>query len=163
MIEMHSENKKRRIIIIACFLIIISSVSILLFSKSDYTKLKARIGNRDFFIEIADTIEKQQKGLSCRRKLDKNSGMLFVFPEERQLSFWMKNTEFPITIAFLSMNGTIKELYDMEEFSQEIITSRGSYKYALELNKGIYKEMNSGYGDKIEIIDNSENNPSIFN
>ena len=162
MIVIHSGNKKSKTIIIIIFGMMCSGILIISLSKSDYAELKARIGNGDFRIEVADTVEKLKKGLSGRRKLDENCGMLFIFPEEGQLSFWMKDTEFPITIAFLSANGTIQELYDMEAFSNKVITSRGTYKYAIELNKGALEKSNSWFGTSVELIDYPRNYPFLF-
>ncbi len=72
MIVTHSGNKKLKTIIIIIFGMMCSGILIILLSNSDHEELKARIGNGNFFIEIADTVEKQQKGLSGRRKLGEN-------------------------------------------------------------------------------------------
>src|SRR3989304_560764 len=40
------------------------------------------VGEKEIHVEVADTYEKQQKGLMFRDKLEKDHGMLFVFPEE---------------------------------------------------------------------------------
>jgi uncharacterized membrane protein (UPF0127 family) len=53
-------------------------------------------------VEIADTPEKRQVGLMFREKLEKNSGMLFVFEEEQYVNFWMKNMKIPLDIIFIS-------------------------------------------------------------
>jgi hypothetical protein len=50
----------------------------------------------------------------------KNSGMLFVYPSERPLSFWMKNTQIPLSIAFLDAGGRIINIETMIPFQTMI-------------------------------------------
>ena len=47
-------------------------------------------------VEISDTEESRQLGLMNRDYLSDGMGMLFVFPKEASLSFWMKNTRIPL-------------------------------------------------------------------
>ena len=86
--------------------------------------------------EIADTPAKQATGLMHRKKLPCNAGMLFDFKSERPLSFWMKNTHIPLQIAFIGSNGRIGQIESMKPFSPRSIYSKGSYRYALEVNDG---------------------------
>src|SRR5262249_40389829 len=51
-------------------------------------------------VEIADTPQKRSFGLMYRRDLPESHGMLFLFPREERLSFWMKNTPLPLDIIF---------------------------------------------------------------
>ena len=46
-------------------------------------------------MEIADDPAEQTRGLMERTALGEDRGMLFVYPDERVLSFWMKNTLIP--------------------------------------------------------------------
>src|SRR5436309_2467713 len=43
-------------------------------------------------VEIADNEEKRHTGLMFREKLEENQGMLFIFPDEDEQQFYMKNT-----------------------------------------------------------------------
>ena len=54
-------------------------------------------------VEIADTPEKHARGLMGRTLLEEGKGMLFVYDKAQRLSFWMKNTLVPLSIAFLTM------------------------------------------------------------
>src|SRR5713101_2333732 len=58
-------------------------------------------------VELADTADKRQLGLMYRRELPELSGMLFLFPNEAPLSFWMKNTPLPLDILFINTTHTI--------------------------------------------------------
>jgi uncharacterized protein len=68
--------------------------------------------NAKFIVEIADTPEGQSYGLMYRTELEENRGMLFIFDQERQLSFWMKNTFIPLDIIFIDSDGTINTIHE---------------------------------------------------
>ncbi len=110
---------------------------------------KIEIGGNILNIEIAETETDRTTGLMNRKSLDKESGMLFVFESDRKLSFWMKNTYIPLSIAFISSDGIIKEIRDMAPLSLESIVSKNNVRYALEVNKGYFQEKNISAGDKV--------------
>jgi uncharacterized membrane protein (UPF0127 family) len=62
----------------------------------------------------------------------------------------MKNTPLPLSIAFLSVEGRVTQIEDMEPFSERIIRSRLSVRYALEMRKGAFAEMGVSEGDTIQ-------------
>ena len=104
-------------------------------------------------VEIADTPEERASGLMNRKTLKEDQGMLFVFDREERVSFWMKNTSIPLSIAFISADGTIRQIEDMESYSLESIPSRRSVLYALEMNRGWFEERGIAEGDRVEIPD----------
>jgi hypothetical protein len=52
-------------------------------------------------VEVVDTPEARRVGLMHRRELAADAGMLFVFPHQEHLSFWMKNTLIPLDMIFI--------------------------------------------------------------
>lgn len=62
---------------------------------------------RTIKLEVARTQEQQMMGLMYRPALPDNRGMLFVFPSEQPVRFWMKNVPVPVDMVFLQ-NGVIK-------------------------------------------------------
>ena len=62
---------------------------------------------------------------------------------------WMKNTPLPLSIAFISSNGRILEIYDMVPFSEESICSNKRARMAVEVNQGWFAKNNIIVGDKI--------------
>ena len=48
-----------------------------------------------------------------RRELPGNDGMLFVFENPDVQCFWMRNTLLPLSIAFITDDGTIVNIEDM--------------------------------------------------
>ena len=53
-------------------------------------------------IAVADTESTRQQGLGGRAGLAEDEGMLFVFPEDGEHAFWMKDMLFPIDILWIS-------------------------------------------------------------
>jgi uncharacterized protein len=95
-------------------------------------------------VEVADDLTEQAKGLMDRTTLGENKGMLFVYPEERKLSFWMKNTLIPLSIAFIDSE---KPLDD----EPPSYVSAEPAQYALEVNQGFFERRGVKVGDSVEL------------
>lgn len=105
-------------------------------------------------IEVADSPELQELGLMHRTSLEDDSGMLFLFFEESQSSFWMKDTLIPLSIAFFDRDGTILKIIDMEPCDSDPCPSYDpdvTYQGALEVNKGAFDEWGVEVGDTIRV------------
>jgi uncharacterized membrane protein (UPF0127 family) len=122
-------------------------------SAGTAARYEMRVAGHLVDVEIADTPEERASGLMNRKTLKEDQGMLFVFDREERVSFWMKNTSIPLSIAFISADGTIRQIEDMESFSLESIPSRRSVLYALEVNRGWFDERGIAVGDRVEIPD----------
>jgi hypothetical protein len=107
------------------------------------------IGSDAFTIEVARTENQRARGLMHRQTLGKREGMLFVFDADQHLAFWMKDTTLPLSIAFLSSDGRILQIEDMEPLSQKSIRSRLSARYALELPRGAFAEAGASEGEAV--------------
>lgn len=101
--------------------------------------------------EIAKTPEERSFGFMERKNIPDGTGMLFIFERDQILSFWMKNTPHPLSIAFIDSNGKIRNLYDMKPYSLESISSTVSTRYALEVPQGWFKKNNIQVGDYISL------------
>jgi uncharacterized membrane protein (UPF0127 family) len=105
-------------------------------------------------VEVADTPETQAQGLMGREKLGKNDGMLFVFPEEALLRFWMKETWIPLDIIFVSKDYEIIDVIHnappCTESPCQIYSSTGNGRYAIEVNAGFAGINNIKVGDKVD-------------
>ncbi|CAA9398573.1 MAG: hypothetical protein AVDCRST_MAG22-1262 [uncultured Rubrobacteraceae bacterium] len=100
-------------------------------------------------VEVADDTQEMARGLMGRTALAGDAGMLFVYPEERELSFWMKDTLIPLSIAFMDSEGRIVDIQDMKAMDDDPphYTSAEPARYALEVNKGFFDERGVEVGD----------------
>ena len=102
-------------------------------------------------VEVARTEKEKERGLMFRERMGKNEGMLFVYEREERLSFWMKNTRLPLSIAFIDKGGKIVDIQDMEPFSLETHISAHPATYALEMNRGWFAREGIKVGDFVKI------------
>jgi len=103
--------------------------------------------------EIADSEAEREIGLMNRTSLDADGGMLFVFDEDVDAAFWMKDTLIPLSIAFIAADGEIVTIRDMEPCTADPCDVYGSdapYRTALEVNKGAFAEWGVEVGDRVE-------------
>ena len=115
-------------------------------------KIDVNIYNKNitFNVEVAKTIEERRIGLMYRKKLLNNEGMLFIFPSERIIQLWMKNTYIPLDVIFISENKVIVDIKkNMEKLSETIVKSKVKSRYALEFNAGLINKLDIEIGDKV--------------
>jgi uncharacterized membrane protein (UPF0127 family) len=101
--------------------------------------------------ELARTAAQRSRGLMNRRSLQDGRGMLFVFDRDQILSFWMKNTLIPLSIAFITSDGRILEIRDMEPLDLTPVSSSRSARYALEAPRGWFGRAGVRIGDVLGI------------
>jgi uncharacterized membrane protein (UPF0127 family) len=114
------------------------------------------VGHERVTVEVAATPSARRRGLMHRESLSDDRGMLFVFPEEKRLTFWMRDTHIPLSIAFARSDGTIVHIADMEPRSERPVSSRLPARYALEMNRGWFLRHGVLEGDAIRRIPRSE-------
>jgi uncharacterized membrane protein (UPF0127 family) len=102
-------------------------------------------------VEIARTDEERSKGLMFRKNLPDGEGMLFLFDRDQLLSFWMKNTLIPLSIAYIASDGIIVEIKDMLPHDLNSVKSSRSVRYALEAPRGWFGRVNVKPGDIVKI------------
>lgn len=107
------------------------------------------VAGREVEVEIADDEEERRQGLMYRDSLPEDQGMLFVYPEEETLSFYMRNTEIPLDIAFVDQRGYIVDIQQMEPHTEQLHESRRPAMYALEMNLGWFEANGVEEGDRI--------------
>ena len=122
------------------------------------------VGEQVIQVEIADSPEEWEMGLSYRDTLAVDHGMLFIFPNESRRVFWMKGCNFDIDLAYIESDGTISEIITMEkeplDTPPESLTTYPSQsttiKYALEMIGGWFDEHEITAGIIID-LDQSSN------
>jgi uncharacterized protein len=99
--------------------------------------------------ELARSEEELAKGLMFRKSLDDGKGMLFIFPGDERLSFWMKNTLIPLSIAYIAKDGTIMDILDMKPLSEAPVSTSHFVRFALEVPQGWFARAGIAVGDKV--------------
>ena len=123
--------------------------------KSVYKKANLKIQNVTFSVDIADTPGLRMQGLSGRKKLGDNEGMIFLFPVSGFYRFWMKDMNFPLD--FVWVNGE-KIIDTMEKvpvppagIQLPTYTSKSPADKILEIKAGAIKKNNIRIGDSVNI------------
>jgi len=116
--------------------------------------------NRNYVeIEIAQTAYDRGVGLMFREELVENKGMLFVFQENSNVAFWMKNTLLPLDIIYITEDfkivSIIKNAQPCKIEKCPMYPPDDIYRYALEVNSGYVETHGIKVGDSIEIFEKS--------
>lgn len=102
-------------------------------------------------IEVAQTSDETQQGLMYRRSMLDTCGMIFIFNDEEEQSFWMKNTYLSLDIIYVSAKKEIVSIAaDCRPLSEESVPSKGKAQYVVEVNGGYAAKQGLKKGDKIE-------------
>ena len=144
--------KKNKIIsLIILNLVILTSLFAKSLKRSDITITKKDGSSISCNCELAIKPEERNFGFMKRKNIPDGTGMLFIFENEQILSFWMKDTPHPLSIAFIDSRGKIRNIYDMKPFSLSPIASTVSCRYALEVPQGWFKKNGITQGDSISL------------
>ncbi len=108
---------------------------------------KMKIGEKTLTVEIADSAQEHEEGLSGRNSLNKDHGMLFVMTKDSKPTFLMRGMKFPLDIIWINDGKIIG-------FSENLEPPKGStgdenlplygapapVDFVLEVNGGFVKE-----------------------
>lgn len=111
------------------------------------------VGENQVVVTLADTPEERTQGLSGREVLNNGEGMLFVFPEEGNYSFWMKDMNFSIDILWLSSEGKIVHIVEHvspESYPDHFVSERPA-RYVLEVPAGYVESRGVSVGDIVRL------------
>lgn len=108
----------------------------------DQVQLRGDWGQARFSIELADDAAERAEGLMHRESMPQSAGMLFVYPEARDVGFWMKNTLIPLDMIFLDSTGTVARVHS-NAIPGDLtpIMGGGDIKAVLEINGGLAKRL----------------------
>lgn len=109
------------------------------------------LGARTIRVEVASTTEQRAMGMMFRRSLKPDEGMLFVFPRDDNLDFYMKNTYVPLSVAFIRSDGIISDITDMEPLTLDEHLSRTACRYALEMPRGWFSSNGVAEGAQVKV------------
>jgi hypothetical protein len=143
--------------------IAIAAVAVPLAACSDEGKLvlHSSTGEHSFNVEVVDTPETRAEGLMFRQELADDAGMLFDFKEERQVSFWMRNTFIPLDMIFVGADGVVKTIHvNARPQDPTSIPSQVPVQFVLEIPGGRSVEIGLQPGDTMEhpLVGDSQTN-----
>jgi uncharacterized protein len=105
-------------------------------------------------LEVAATPEAMHRGLMYRTALADGTGMLFVFPDDAEHSFWMKNTLIPLDMLFLDAGGRVVGIHaNAKPLSTLPITVGVPSRYVIEVPGGWAAGHGIAPGDRVELPD----------
>lgn len=119
------------------------------------------IGDKKYSVKIAQTDEEKEKGLSNKKELPRNQGMLFIIDpddkdEDGNIWFTMEDTEIPLDVIFIDEDLKVNQVSKGIPFSKDPIY--GSADFVLEVNQ----KSGITIGDELEFIDDKELNNKMF-
>ena len=104
-------------------------------------------GRACFAVWIADTPNTRAQGLMYTDHMPNDKGMLFVYPEPKSVSFWMKNTKIPLDMIFLSTEGRVDHIHsNAKPLDHTIIHGGSDIQYVVEINGGISEKLGISIG-----------------
>lgn len=144
------------IIIFLVCLAIFAGVIFFQFSKGSVPTSKLTIGEHTFLVSVAKTSEEQQKGLSERSSLPQDQGMLFVFNEPADQTFWMKGMKIPIDIIFINNDKIVAITKNAPPVKAEtdnlpLYSAQQPVDKVLEINAGLSDKYKFKIGDKVSV------------
>ncbi len=149
--------QKIKCILIFFIFVLLSSCSS---GKQNLPQVKARFINPDstitteFTLMVAANDQRRQKGLMYVKNMPELEGMLFLFPEQQELSFWMRNTYISLDMLFIDQNFVVKGILPKVPILND--QPRGinePTKFVVELNAGIADKYKIVQGARLEVLD----------
>lgn len=110
--------------------------------------------NTCVFVELASTDEQRSRGLMDREMLPEDAGMLFIFPEEDNYSFWMKNMRIPLDVVWISREKKVVDITGSVLPCAERcdpFSPKAKAAYVLEVNAGFCEKNGISVGEKVRI------------
>jgi uncharacterized membrane protein (UPF0127 family) len=112
--------------------------------------IRSARGEHHFTVEIAATLEQQERGLMFRRELGPDRGMIFPYEPPQAVGFWMKNTLIPLDMVFIRADGTIARIATATPLSLDTVQSGEPVAAVLEIRGGRAAELGVREGDRVD-------------
>jgi uncharacterized membrane protein (UPF0127 family) len=104
-------------------------------------------------VEVVSSAEDRQRGLMYRKHLDPDAGMLFLFEQPQQLTFWMHNTLVPLDMIFITSDwkvlGIVENATPLTDAARSV---PGLSQYVLEVNAGFGRRHGFGPGTAVRYV-----------
>ena len=121
-------------------------------SRASASETRILVGEREYRVELAESLAQQAQGLSGRTSLEDGKGMLFIFPAPRTQSFWMRGMQFPIDIIWIregKVIGFVEHAPVPVHGQLPVFTSPGPADQVLEVIAGTVAKDAINIGDTV--------------
>lgn len=109
-------------------------------------------GGKEITVEIARTDRERQRGLMFRKSMPEDHGMIFLFEERENHTFWMHNTCIPLDMLFLDDDGTIVGIQENTPTMNDSTFDVGCpSRNVLEVNAGFTRKYGIKAGQRVEL------------
>jgi uncharacterized protein len=109
--------------------------------------IKLYVGSEELQTELAMKPVEIYTGMMWRTNMPEGNAMLFVFSDASPRAFYMRNTYVPLSVAYISPEGVIEEIYDLQPFNEKSVPSKSeNIQYVLEVPQGWFKRHNIATG-----------------
>ncbi len=100
-------------------------------------------GSARFSVELADEEHERMQGLMFREEMGRYAGMLFAYPNEQRVSFWMQNTLISLDMLFFDAKGVLQNVQkDAIPMDPTSLFGGDAIQYVLEVNAGTVEKLN---------------------
>lgn len=103
---------------------------------------------------VAESQQERNEGLMNVSDLPENRGMLFLFEEQQELSFWMANTPLSLDIIYVDEEGEIVRIHhNTTPYSEKSFPSGEPARYVVEVNGGFCVSHDIREGMRVEFAE----------
>jgi uncharacterized membrane protein (UPF0127 family) len=115
-----------------------------------------KVGETTLKVEVRNTSETRALGLSYRKSLGEDEGMVFIFPQVGRYPFWMKGMEFDLDMIWIKDNmvvGVSPNILAPKNNEGEVITVTppAEANMILEVRGGWAEKQGIMQGDRVDI------------
>lgn len=116
---------------------------------NDSEELSLKIGENIFQVEVAYGDEKKYQGLSERSSLGENQGMLFIFPDQGQYSFVMRDMKFDLDFIFIKDDEVVEVIKNIPSDFRGSLSGKSFYESVIEVPAGWTDEHHVVAGERV--------------
>jgi uncharacterized membrane protein (UPF0127 family) len=119
-------------------------------ARGPVARLETARGTAEVVLEVAATPQERNRGLMYRESLPDGHGMLFVFDDDADHEFWMKNTLIPLDMIFIDAGRRVVGVHaNATPLSTALISVGAPSRYVLEVPGGWAARRGVARGDRV--------------
>lgn len=128
--------------LVSCITLLMPTLCFAQTCDLDVVDLRWQGGASKFTVELADDPEERAKGLMFRESMGRFAGMLFAYPHEQPVSFWMQNTLIPLDMLFFDSKGVLQNVQENAiPHDTTSLFGGDAIQFVLEINGGLVEKL----------------------